>query len=89
MRYAMGVDEVGRAIDVQDPLAGELARVAQANGRDPDALVRGFASIGQVFGDDLPRDPRFTAPVARALARLLSEGAAATVQRFTPGTGPR
>jgi fructuronate reductase len=82
MRYAAGVDEAGGAIEVQDPLAREFARIAEANGRDADALVRGFSSLGQVFGDDLPRDPRFTGPVSRALAQLLSEGAAATVERF-------
>ncbi len=81
MRYMCGVDEAGRTIDVQDPLARELARVAAANDRDPAALVRGFTSLTQIFGDDLPNDPRFTAPVTRALADLFAHGAAATVAR--------
>jgi fructuronate reductase len=34
-----------------------------------------------VFGDDLPRDERFTGPVAAALARLFALGARETVRR--------
>ncbi len=82
MRYACGVDEAGRPIDVQDPLAREFARIGAANDRDPALLVRGFTSLGQVFGDDLPNDPHFTAPVTRALTDLFTQGAAATVARF-------
>jgi fructuronate reductase len=81
MRYACGVDEAGRPIDVQDPLARELARVAAANGRDAAALVAGFSGLRAIFGDDLPRDARFTAPVTRALSELFAHGAAATVAR--------
>ena len=82
IRYAMGVDEAGRVIDVQDPLARDFAKVAAANDRDPAALVRGFTGLASIFGNDLPREPRFTAPLTRALAEILTDGSAATVARF-------
>ena len=82
MRYATGVDEAGRTIDVQDPLARELAGVAKANGRDAAALVRGFTALTAIFGDDLPREPRFIDAVTRSLAALLTHGAGATVAQF-------
>jgi fructuronate reductase len=82
MRYACGVDESGRPIDVQDPLAREFARIAVENDRDPAALVRGFTALSHVFGDDLPRDPRFINAVTKALGDLFARGAAATVAHF-------
>jgi fructuronate reductase len=82
MRYACGADEAGRAIDVQDPLARDFALVAAQNDRDPARLVRGFTGLRQVFGDDLAHDPRFVAPVTRALTDLFAHGAATTVARF-------
>jgi len=87
MRYAHGVDESGRPIDVQDPLAREFARVATQNDRDPALLVRGFTTLRQVFGDDLANEPRFTVPVTRALTDLFGHGSAATVARFNAAHG--
>ena len=81
IRYACGVDESGGPIEVQDPLAREFARIAAANGRDPTALVHGFTALSQIFGDDLPRDPRFIDSVTKALGDLFARGAAATVAR--------
>jgi fructuronate reductase len=79
MRYACGVDESGRPIDVQDPLAREFARIAHENARNPAALVHGFTALSQIFGDDLPLDPRFVDAVTNALRDLFAHGAAATV----------
>jgi fructuronate reductase len=81
MRYVTGVDEAGRKIVVSDPLAGEFARIAAAQRRDPPALAREFLSLRAVFGDDLPADPRFADKVAGSLSALFADGAARTVGR--------
>ena len=83
MRYASGRDESGREIKVSDPLAAEFARVAAEHRGDPAALAKGLLALRAVFGDDLPRDARFTEPVTRWLQELFARGAAQTVAHAT------
>ena len=80
MRYVTGTDEAGRPIDVRDPMSGRLRAVADAAGPDAARLAPALAAIREVFGDDLPRDPRFMEPVTAALASLLRVGARRTVE---------
>ncbi len=79
MRYVAGIDEKGQPIDVRDPLAAKLAEIAASAAGDPDRLAEALLGLTAVFGDDLPRDPRFTGPVTAALKRLFAEGARAVV----------
>ncbi len=82
MRYVTGIDEAGRAIDVRDPLAVELRRRADEAGRDATRLARALMGVEAVFGPDLPRDPRFSAPVTRALEALLAHGVTRTLENL-------
>lgn len=79
IRHASGPDEQGRAVDVVDPLAARFAAVAGEAGSDPAALARGFLAISEVFGTDLPGDPRFTEPLTAWLSSLLTQGVRATI----------
>lgn len=79
MRYVTGVDEQGRPIDVRDPLAARLRGLADAAGPVASRLAPELLGVREVFGDDLPADPRFTGAVETALDRLFTRGAAATV----------
>jgi fructuronate reductase len=79
MRYVSGEDEAGRPIRVSDPLAATFARIAAAHRGDPAAYARELMGVRAVFGDDLPHDARFTAPVTAALRTLYAHGAAAAV----------
>ena len=84
IRYAAGRDEAGRAVDVRDALAPTFRRLGA--GRDDAAgLLDAFLGLAAVFGDDLPRDPRFRQAVEAALAALLRDGAARTVARVAAG----
>ncbi|MEN5084111.1 mannitol dehydrogenase family protein [Bosea sp. TWI1241] len=78
MAYVAGTDERGQPIDVRDPLSPEFAARAAQAGRDAGRLSQALLGIGAIFGDDLPREPRFTAAVERHLAGLFDKGAAAT-----------
>ncbi len=80
MRYVSGTDEAGRPIDVRDPMAAKLAELAAEAGPVADRLAPALFGLSAVFGDDLPRDPRFTGAVTDALRRLYAEGARAVVQ---------
>ncbi|HTW98790.1 MAG TPA: mannitol dehydrogenase family protein [Acidimicrobiales bacterium] len=64
-----GRDESGRPIEVSDPLAPELRRMA-AGGPSPERLARRALSIGQLFGEDLASDGRVFRLLAAALADL-------------------
>lgn len=75
MRYVIGIDETGQAIDVRDPLAGELRALADAAGPSAERLVNALVGVEKVFGSDLAADPRFIEAVTGRLARLLVDGA--------------
>ncbi len=79
MRYVTGIDEAGRPIEVSDPLAAELRRLADQAGRNPAALADALFSVKAVFGDDLPQNAIFRTAVISALGTLLHNGARAAV----------
>jgi fructuronate reductase len=81
MRYVTGVDEKGAAIDVRDPLADRLRELADKAGSSPERLAPELFALREIFGDDLPADPRFTGPVSAALTRLYAQGAKQTVEQ--------
>jgi mannitol 2-dehydrogenase len=73
-RYAEGVDEQGRPIEVVDRLAERLTESARRQREHPDA----FLANRDVFGD-LADDPRFTAAYRSTLRALHEHGARATL----------
>ena len=81
MRYVYGRDEGGRAIEVVDPLASRYASLAADNGDDVEGFARGLLAIDAIFGEDLPREPRFAQPVIAALVALFRDGARQTIAR--------
>jgi fructuronate reductase len=85
MRYATGVDEGGRPIDVRDPLAARLREVADRAGPTAARLAPALLSLRDVFGTDLSADPRFAAAVTDALNRLYRLGARRTVAALISG----
>jgi len=85
MRYVTGTDEKGAAIDVRDPIAARLREVADGAGPAAENLAPGLFAIREIFGDDLPADPRFTGEVTAHLARLYDLGAKRTVSELKIG----
>ncbi len=76
-RYAEGMDEQGRAIDVVDPLADALGSRARAYPDDQLAFLR----APDLFGD-LATNDAFVAPYLRVLRLLHAHGAAATLREL-------
>jgi fructuronate reductase len=85
MRYAAGSDEAGRPIAVADPLAPRFSHIAARAGGEPSALAKGFLSLREVFGDELPGDQRFAGEVTGWLATILERGARAAVSEAAGG----
>jgi fructuronate reductase len=81
MRYVTAKDELGRAIDVRDPLAPKLAAIAEAAGPVAERLAPALLEVGSIFGS-LGNDPRMRSAVTQALARLYEVGARQAVQTF-------
>jgi fructuronate reductase len=85
MRYVTGTDEAGQPIEVKDPLAARLRNIADAAGPVAEKLAPALMAVTEIFGEDLPRDPRFAEPVKAALAKLFADGAAPTVRAAVAG----
>jgi mannitol 2-dehydrogenase len=77
-RYAEGVDEEGKPIEVVDQLRDTLMRLARRQREDPDA----FIANRDVFGD-LVDDKTFVSAYRLALASLHQRGARATLESLT------
>jgi mannitol 2-dehydrogenase len=77
-RYAEGVDEEGRPIEVVDQLRDTLTLLARRQREDPDA----FIANRDVFGD-LVDDKTFVSAYRSALASLHQRGARATLESLT------
>jgi fructuronate reductase len=76
MTYAMGEDEKGAPIVVQDPMAETFARI------DPAHAIEGFLALDRIFPPALSGDPRFREAVAGKLKLLREAGAAEAVKRL-------
>src|SRR6266850_5371745 len=83
MRYVTAKDEQGRAIDVRDPLARELAEIAERAGPFAERLAPALLEVHAIFGN-LGSDPRMRNAVTEALSKLYALGARQTVQTFQP-----
>ncbi len=79
-RYAEGVDEDGRPIDVVDAMSGALIDRARSYDRDELAFLRDR----NLFGD-LADEPRFTEPYRATLRQLHEVGAVQTLRSLLDG----
>jgi len=79
MRYVAGPDEKGQPIDVRDPMAEKLARIAERAKGDPIRLTVALMTLREVFGTDLPQSEVFRETVTAHLRSLFERGAAETV----------
>jgi len=77
-RYLTGTDEQGVPITLNDPMATELQKRAQAGGKDPAPLL----ALGSLFGTDLPDNQNFITELRRALEGLYAYGSRATLRNY-------
>lgn len=79
IRYVTASDEQGRAIDVRDPLAAELAGLVCEAGPVAERLAPALLGVTKVFGP-LGTESRLREAVTAALGRLYKEGARRAVE---------
>ena len=82
MRYVTGIDEQGQPIDVRDPLRADLQDRASKAGLAAERLAPALLAVEDIFGQDLPANPIFTAAVTRALDSLIRYGSRETYRKF-------
>nr|WP_250889205.1 mannitol dehydrogenase family protein [Mesorhizobium sp. dw_380] len=70
----------GRRWPVSDPYAGKVAAIADATGRDAQALASGILAIDTIFDPGLAANATFRAAVTSALDELLSDDPMAAVR---------
>lgn len=75
MVYATGRSPAGEHIDVRDPMADRMARIGQEADGDPEALIKAFLGLNEVFGQDLPKNDVFRQAALQALRTTLTKGA--------------
>lgn len=81
MRYVGGVDEQGKAIEVNDPLLPVIQQAVQSSA-EGESRVEALLGIEAIFGNELPHVALFTNAVKEAYQALLAEGAKKTVARY-------
>jgi fructuronate reductase len=79
MRYVGGMDEAGKPIAVQDPMASQLREAAQG---DASSVVDRMLALHSVFGEDLPRSAIFRQELVKALGCLQRDGSRRTVAAY-------
>ena len=79
--HLRGVDEAGRAIAIDDPLAPALTAMVRDAAGDDHARAALLAGFAPVFGD-LAREPRWVAALAGGLRSLRERGVAASLEAF-------
>lgn len=73
MRYVSGFDDVNKTIDVRDPLSDKIATlVAKSTSAQ---RVKTLLSLNELFGDDLPDNPRFVEAISEAWQQIEQYGA--------------
>ena len=73
MRYVSGVDDMGNAIDIRDPLAEKIRAIVETS--HDENRVAALLTLQEIFGSDLPANPQFVQAVEEAWQSLIREGA--------------
>lgn len=73
MRYVSGVDDMGNAIDIRDPLAEKIRAIVETS--HDENRVAALLTLQEIFGSDLPANPQFVQAVEEAWQSLAREGA--------------
>ncbi|MGB3624770.1 MAG: mannitol dehydrogenase family protein [Henriciella sp.] len=74
MRWQAGVDDGGRAFEVDDPLAGATQPIAKRLWRDPDAMVRAMLELQQIFPAWLRENDNLVGSLTSAYGDLVEKG---------------
>lgn len=81
MRYVSGTDDLGRSIEVSDPLKEKLQQLVVSS-EDGQGRVLALLSLEHLFGQDLPNNSIFVDAVIKAYLLLRDNGAKNCVAKY-------
>lgn len=81
MRFVSGQDEAGNRIELNDPIADQLAGIRDNYRREPAAMVNALLTIRSVFPEELSCNRNFRETVTQSLASLYEHGVEETISR--------
>ena len=84
IRYVVGYDETGAAIEVQDPLADACKQIGQASTHngvlDTQRLIDGIFALDAIFAPDLARHASLKSTLGHWLGLMLAKGVSSTLK---------
>lgn len=88
MRWQAGKLDDGSIYEVDDPLAGKLSAALELGRAAPEAIVRNFLNISEVFPRDRLSDESYINSLTCQFVNLYSHGACAAVAKCFESNGP-
>jgi fructuronate reductase len=82
MRYVIGTDEAGAAIDLRDPMLPALRAACGPGLHHPEEVAKRLLGVAGIFGPDLAGHPTLPADLGNALALLVRDGARKALSRL-------
>ncbi|MBT7014475.1 MAG: hypothetical protein HN962_06060, partial [Actinobacteria bacterium] len=80
MRFILGVDEFGKAIEICDPMSERFKKIAFETGlleskkivfENSESYTRAILDIREIFGEDLSQNSLFCKQIQKTFTRLL------------------
>ncbi|MEP1552441.1 MAG: mannitol dehydrogenase family protein [Paraglaciecola sp.] len=82
LRYTMGVDEAGAAIEVQDPRAEQLAEIYKQHANNSDELINAYLHVHSIFPESLQSYPAFKESLNYWVSLIQELGAKAALDKL-------
>ena len=91
MRFILGVDEFGKAIEICDPMSERFNKIALETGllvskkivfENSESYTRAILDITEIFGEDLSQNSLFCTQIQKTFTRLLKNGSARSIEKL-------
>ena len=91
MRYILGVDEFGKAIEIRDPMSERFNKIAFETGllvskkivsEHSESYTRAILDLTEIFGEDLSQNSLFCTQIQKTFTRLLKNRSAQSIEEL-------
>ncbi|MGY9010487.1 MAG: mannitol dehydrogenase family protein, partial [Rhodobacterales bacterium] len=91
MRFILGVDEFGKAIEICDPMSERFNKIALETGllvskkivfENSESYTRAILDITEIFGEDLSQNSLFCTQIQKTFTRLLKNRSARSIEKL-------
>jgi len=91
MRFILGVDEFGKAIEICDPMSERFNKIAFETGllvsnkivfENSESYTRAILDITEIFGEDLSKNSLFCTQIQNTFTRLLKNRSVRSIEKL-------